>query len=624
MEFNLRNLLRMSLGNDASFGINKFARLGTWYILALSIIATVIVIGQLLIQSHLRNQIDDSRVVNVAGKQRMLSQRISKTILLLQQTDSIKRVELKSELQSSLLLWKISQDGLLHGNDSLHLPGENSERIVELFEQANRHFSPMYRSAESIAGALGENVLTPYASFDAAVKIILEEGPSFLTGMEAIVFQYDQEAREKVTWLSRLEYGLLFISLLVIVIEIFFIFRPTALHVNRTVNKLVDSEKKSKQMANEIRELYASLERSYEQIAQINQPIENPRVFAKSDRGGNVGFISAAFAGLSGIEIPQGRRLCDLFPALENANDWMDELIDIVSEGKTWQGEVKFKNAKGEECWVSLIVTPVYNEQKEIEELVMMGSDMTNRKRAELSINRKTQAEIDKRINQQKFRSVLILEGQEEERKRIAMDIHDGIGQMLTSLKYQVESIDLSREEKAIEKLKEIDTLIKQVIKEVRKVTFNLKPTVLGDYGLQAALNVFVSEMGKLIETKLVFQSEGEIERLPQKVEDNIFRITQEAINNSIKYSGAEQIVVSVRQVEHEVIIEVKDDGKGFDTRKVEERSVNIESGRGLFNMYERSEYINGQLDIQSAPGRGTLVRLAVPLRTLVKVESEA
>lgn len=624
MEFYLRNLLRMSLGNDNSFTVNKFARLGTWYILALSIIATIILIGQLLIQSHLKDQVDDSRVVNVAGKQRMLSQRISKTILLLQQTDSLNRQELISELQQSLALWKVSQDGLLHGNDSLHLPGENSAEIVALFERVNAHFQPMYASAVSILSAVQSGASLPLANRQEEIKTVLAEGSHFLTGMEAIVYQYDQEARAKVTWLSRLEYLLLVISLLVIVIEIFFIFRPTAQHVNETMNKLVTSEKVSKQMANEIRDLYASLERSYEQIAQINQPVENPRVFAKSDRGGNVTFISSAFGALSGVEMPATKRLSDLFPGLENPNDWMDELIDTVSEGKIWQADVRFRNASHEECWVNAMATPVYNAQGEIDELVLMGSDITKRKTAEQNINRKTQAEIDKRINQQKFRSVLILEGQEEERKRIAMDIHDGIGQMLTSLKYQVESIDLAMEEKAFQKLREIDTLIKQIIKEVRKVTFNLKPTVLGDYGLQAALNVFVTEMTKLVETNLVFESDGEVERLPQKVEDNIFRITQEAINNAIKYSEASRVVISLRQAESEVIIEVKDDGKGFDTKKVEERSVNIESGRGLFNMYERSEYINGQLSIQSAPGRGTTVRLAVPVRLLTKIETEA
>src|SRR5690606_25094724 len=134
--------------------------------------------------------------------------------------------------------------------------------------------------------------------------------------------------------------------------------------------------------------------------------------------------------------------------------------------------------------WFEVLITPIYNDAGEIHELVMLGMDTSARKLAEHSMKQKNRAEIEKKINQQKYRSVLILEGQEEERKRIAMDIHDGIGQMLTSLKYQIDSIDLARNHPAKQKISEIDQLIREIIREVRKVTFDLKPTVLGDYGL--------------------------------------------------------------------------------------------------------------------------------------------
>jgi two-component system, NarL family, sensor histidine kinase DegS len=159
------------------------------------------------------------------------------------------------------------------------------------------------------------------------------------------------------------------------------------------------------------------------------------------------------------------------------------------------------------------------------------------------------------------------------------------------------------------------------VIREVRKVTFNLKPTVLGDFGLQAALNVFVQEIGKLTDIKLVFKTSGEIDRLPQKIENNIFRIIQEAINNAIKYSAAEQITVELRQSDQELSVIVSDNGKGFDTALVDSRNMNIESGRGFFNMYERTEYLNGELMIDTQPEKGTTVVLKVPVRNAVLAE---
>jgi two-component system sensor histidine kinase DegS len=616
-------LFNFNKNTDSRLRMNLFARLGTWYILALSIVASVVIIGQVLIQRHLKDQLNDSHVVNVAGKQRMLSQKISKTVLLLQDKQSAEeRKNILNELNQSVALWKISQQALMNGNDSLKLPGKNSEEIIRLLTYTDVHFKIMSQNSSWLINSLKKDLAVSFVLLKPFIEKILNEESFFLQGMEKAVSQYDKEAQNKITRLSYLENALLIISLLVIAIEIIFIFRPTAFHVNKTVNKLVASEKNSKKMADEIRELYASLEKSYEQISQINQPIENPRIFAKSDAAGEVIFISSAFSELSGKEklIPS-LRLCDLFDDLNEPNDWMDDWLDTTLEGKHWEGEISFKDVKGKPCWVAVIISPVYNEKNEIEELVMMGSDITKRKMAEQNMNRKNQAEIEKRINQQKFRSVLILEGQEEERKRIAMDIHDGIGQMLTSLKYQVESIDFNADEKTQKKLQEIDQLIKQVIKEVRRVTFNLKPTVLGDYGLQAALNVFIKEMSKLIDVRLNFKSEKEIERLPQKVENNIFRIIQEAINNAIKYAEAESIDIILEQGEGELVITVADKGKGFDTRLVEQRSVNIESGRGLFNMYERTEYINGHLEIDSAPGMGTRVTLRVPVMSPVNID---
>jgi len=610
------------LFDDTQLKANKFTMLGVRYILALGAIATIIVTGQVLIQSHLKKQASDSRVINVAGKQRMLSQKIVKTILLLDSEGPVQKNELIKELKNSLLLWEVTQKGLIDGNDSLHLPGNPSAEGLRLLKDVSKHFIPMDQNVRALLAQFDSGTNPVDATLP--LKTILAEEQSFLNGMEAVVFQFDSEAKERVALLSRIEYALLIVSLLVILAEIIFIFRPTAINVNLTVNKLLQSKKDSQKMSNEIRDLYVSLEKSYEQIAHINQPIENPRTFAKSDLGGNLTFVSPSFANFPSKSEWSKLRLCDLFTGMKNPNDWMDELIDAVSEEKIWTGEIHFKSEEHDERWVLTTVTPVYNPQGNIEELVMMGSDITLRKKAEQKIKTKNQAEIDKRINQQKYRSVLILEGQEEERKRIAMDIHDGIGQMLTSLKYQVESIDSNNAETVAQKLNEIDNWIKQIIREVRKVTFNLRPTVLGDYGLQAALDMFVREMAKLVDVKLEFHSEAEIARLPQKVENNIFRIIQEAINNAIKYSGAVTIDVVLRQVNDDLVAEVTDNGKGFDVRLVDERSVNFESGRGLFNMYERSEYISGNLEVKTEPNNGTTVRLTVPLKISVPLESEA
>ena len=611
--------MNVNFEQEAKAGLHRFTRLGTWYILALSVIASVAIIGQVLIQDHLESQQDDSHVVNVAGKQRMLSQKITKSLLLLSHREPGDRGQTIRSLRSSLKLWGISQEGLLHGNDSLNLPGDNSEEITAMFESLRPHFEAMYKNADSIANAFANDSTVSYAIIRPMVDQVLLNEPKFLAGMEQIVFQYDSEAHEKVTKLSRMEYFLLIVSILIIILEIVFIFRPTTLHVSKTISKLIDSERNAKKLSKEIGALYASLEKSYEQISHINEPMENPKLFAKADRGGNIIFISPLFTAMTGIsESNPSMRISDLFE-IAGDDDWMDEVIETVTEIQHYQSQLRIRTVSGKELWAEVIISPVYNEKDEVDELIILGSDITRQKSAEQNMSVKTKAEIEKKINQQKFRSVLILEGQEEERKRLAMDIHDGIGQMLSSLKFQIESIDLESNSQAVKKLEEIQQLITQVIKEVRRVTFNLKPTVLGDYGLQAGLNVFIREIGKLTDIELEYKVEGEMAaRIPQKIENNIFRIVQEAINNAIKYSETRRIEVVLHQSDHELVITVRDEGKGFDEKLIEARSINIESGRGFFNMYERTEYVNGKLDLKSSPGQGTTITLTVPLRSAV------
>jgi two-component system, NarL family, sensor histidine kinase DegS len=612
--------MTLKFNTEGKLKFNRFSKLGMWYILALSVIATIAIVGQVLIQHHLNSQTSDSRVVNLAGTQRYKSQWIVKMSMLLYTDLEHKHFPDKvSTLEKLLDEWKRGHQGLQHGDTGLNLPGENSDQIMAMFRDLDPYFQNVYNSAKTIIKLKSGNTVDTL-QLQQAVKVLLDNEFVFLQKMDRIVYQYDSEARSKVAMLSKMEYILLAVSIIVIALEILFVFRPTAQQVNNTVNQLMASEKNAKKLSKEIGLLYASLEKSYEDLSQVNLPKETPKLYAKTDRGGNIIFISDLYAELSGMDPFKVKgSLRELFPGSQLDEERLEEIFDHVSDGSMWQGIIHYHDHGKQDRWADIMVVPVTNDQSEIDEWLIMGSDITRQKNAEQNMREKNKAEVEKKINQQKFRSVLILEGQEEERKRLAMDIHDGIGQMLSSLKFQIESIDSGRPSEEIQqKLSEIQQLIGQVIKEVRRVTFNLKPTVLGDYGLQAALNVFIKEIGKLTDIKISYRTEGDTTvRLPQKVENNIFRIIQEAINNAIKYSAGTHIQVVLTQRENDMTIEVLDDGNGFDEKLVEARSVNIESGRGFFNMYERTEYINGHLNIKSEPGKGTRVVLTLPVKSL-------
>jgi signal transduction histidine kinase len=566
-----------------SHKFNQFAKLGMWYVMALSIIIMVAIVGQVLIQRHLHSQDADSRIVNLAGTQRYKSQWIVKMSLLLYHDMNHSHFPDKiSTLEQLLADWKKGHLGLQHGDAELKLPGNNSPDVLSKFQDLDPYFQNIYNGAtELIAFKQGKSI--PGKTPEQSISTLLDNESIFLKKMDDIVFTYANEAKAKVSTLSQLEYILLFVSIIVILLEIIFVFRPTTIQVNKTMNQLIASEKNAKKLSKEIGALYASLEKSYEDLSHVNMPAENPRLYAKTDRGGNVTFVSDLFNEITGkTETIASMPLRDLFPGASLSDDWMEEVIDLLSEGNTWQNVIKYTDQSNRTHWADVMIVPSYNEEGEIEEWLVLGSDISLQKHAEVTMIEKNKASIEKKINQQKFRSVLILEGQEEERKRLAMDIHDGIGQMLTSLKFQIESIDIRKSSDEMQvKLQEIQQLITQVIKEVRRVTFNLKPTVLSDYGLQAALNVFVKEIGKLSDIELTYSAEGDTTlRLSQKIENNIFRIIQEAINNAIKYSGASRIDVSLRQTENVVIIAVRDNGKGFDEKLVERRSVRVRRSR--------------------------------------------
>ena len=586
---------------------NQFGKLGLWYVLALSTIATIIIIGQILIQNHLSDQLSDSRVVNVAGRQRMLSQKIVKLSLQLA-GEKYSSSLLISELKETISLWSESHEGLKYGNKLLSLPGKNSSVVDSMFQSIQPRFDAIVQNAMQMIEIYQDSANAGQADLHSNMKIILKEEKPFLEGMDRIVNQYDKEAREKVSILSQMEYGLLFISLLVILLEVLFIFRPTARHVNKTMNKLIASEKNANKMAKEISAIYNSLEKSYEQLAKVNEPDEIPVVWAKADQGGNVEMISEHYKSMTKIRVKKNMRICDLFPGSGLEDDFMDDLVEDISELKNWNSQIQIKN-KSANLWAEVTICPVLDGNNEIMEVMVVGTDISSRKQAEQDMYMKNRNEVEKQINRQKYRSVLILEGQEEERKRLAMDIHDGVGQLLTSLKFQIEGVNPVTETNT-KKLDEIKQLLNDTIKEVRRITFNLKPTVLGDYGLAAGLRLFIN-------LKLEFENPKNLQdRYSQRVENNVFRIVQEAINNAIKYANADVILVKMLKIDEELVVYVMDDGVGFDPTTM--KDVGIESGSGFFNMYERTEYINGKLEIDSVPGKGTTVELHVPISKLV------
>jgi signal transduction histidine kinase len=232
------------------------------------------------------------------------------------------------------------------------------------------------------------------------------------------------------------------------------------------------------------------------------------------------------------------------------------------------------------------------------------------------AIERKRAEEEHQTLLEQRIRSLSIIEAQENERRRISRELHDGLGQLLSATKLKLgmfEFVQSQNKEKFNELIKEVDSIISKAIVEARRISHDLRPTTLDDFGLIPALRILCQEFSKLTGIKVKFQVSQLLERIDQKVEIAIYRIIQESFNNISKYAEATEVILDLYRKENFVYVRVKDNGKGFDIAEAL-KSKKMGRGFGLLNMKERAELVGGKVDIISAAGQGTEVLLEINL----------
>lgn len=201
-------------------------------------------------------------------------------------------------------------------------------------------------------------------------------------------------------------------------------------------------------------------------------------------------------------------------------------------------------------------------------------------------------------------KTVALLEGQENERKRITQDLHDGVGQFLTAIRLRIEASTINADER-----KELKTLINETIAEVKRISYNVMPGALVDFGLEAALKGLCDNTAKYSSLKFDFRYVRESSHtLNFEVTVAVFRIVQEGINNILKHASAQRVELHVLDKDDEIYILLKDDGKGFDV------ATPKHTGLGLRSMTERAKLLGGSVDIHSSSTEGTVVEARIPL----------
>jgi PAS domain S-box-containing protein len=209
-----------------------------------------------------------------------------------------------------------------------------------------------------------------------------------------------------------------------------------------------------------------------------------------------------------------------------------------------------------------------------------------------------------------------LFSAQESERRHIARELHDEIGQLLTVIKFDLQGIlRKPGAESAAPALRESIETIDQLVGRVRDLSLNLRPSMLDDLGLVPALRWYVQRQAKHLGIAIELQLPASARRLPPEIETASFRIVQEALTNAARHAQATRVEVMLTINEQDAELTVRDNGAGFDVAAAHQRAI-VGGSFGLLGMQERAQLVGGELRITSAPHQGTVIKTQFPLRT--------
>ncbi len=222
-------------------------------------------------------------------------------------------------------------------------------------------------------------------------------------------------------------------------------------------------------------------------------------------------------------------------------------------------------------------------------------------------------------------RATQIINAQEEERKRIARELHDETSQVLTSLLISLAVVEESVATKeAHNRIAETRILAHQTLRAIRSLSIDLRPSALDDLGLLPALRWYVKEYQQKTNTEVDFQASGIKERLPAEMETVLYRIIQEALTNVAKHAQAHKVRVVLKGEHDAITATITDNGRGFNVDALQKAPGQERGGWGLVGMYERAQLLEGSLDIATSQGKGTTITTRIPLHPTPPAEQDA
>ncbi len=318
-------------------------------------------------------------------------------------------------------------------------------------------------------------------------------------------------------------------------------------------------------------------------------------------RDGRFVFVNPALVDMSGYTAEE--LLTMDVPELAHPEDriWIRETARrrLAGEPAPQDYEIRFLTKAGETRWIHIRTALIQYRGG----LSTLGNvtDVTERKRMAEAL-RNSEEELRRLSNE-------IILAQEEERARIARELHDSIGQSLSAIKFHVESVMPRCDGKGEQPLRAVVARVQETVEEVRRISMALRPSILDDLGLVATIGWHCREFEGLHPDLRVIRDLGiDEDEVPERLKIVIFRILQETMSNVGEHSGAKEVKVALSRRKHLLELRVSDDGRGFDLEAVNSHRPPAR-GYGLASMRERAEMSGGELSIEVPETGGTIIR---------------
>lgn len=582
------------------------------YVIALSAIAILSIISQLLVQNHLKNSQHDSHLINYAARLRTNSQSLFKYALLIESGRDIKTN--REDFRTTLMQWKNTHNSLISGNDFLSLPVNKNEDMRSLFAIIDTPFKSLITNGEEICAVIFNEEGYDNALLSEKISEMLKYEKSYFLGMEMIVFDYDLNYRLNIDQLKKIELWIFFLVLVALCLEVIFIFTPLDRRITTTFDDLILAQNDAIDLADKLRDANLFIEKNHTEIRDINFALEKATHLVKTDEQGNIIYANDKYCHLTKY------KMGDLLtkPLFYNkktgkSNIIYDHINNHLVNKEIWQGEICDKASDGSVFWLETTLMPIVGRDKKPYQYLMLASNITERKNTLHKLQLLMEEKIKRQEEITKISALSMVAGQDKERKRVAAEIHDSIGQMLTSLRMRME-MGQQESDQNNEMMNEAQDILRNIIAETRRIMAELLPSVLEDFGLEPAVTDLLQKIKQNNKIEINTNIDLLETRKSKNIELGIYRVLQESVNNVIKHADATIIDVNLSEDAEFIVLEIKDNGHGFIYNDKDTLEAPIGGNSyGLSNMNERANVMDADLHIISNLGKGTTIKLEVP-----------